>query len=310
MQSIPLGHSQLYSSRLAYGCWRIAQANDPAADLKTARAAIEAALEAGYTLFDHADIYCQGRAETAFGQVLRDMPGVREKIVIASKCGIRMSGDPTPESPYRYDFSRDYIIRQCDASLQRLGIDRIDVYQLHRPDWLMDAQEVAEAFDRLQRSGKVWAFGVSNFLPSQLDLLQSAWRDPLLVNQIEISLCQRAAFTDGSLDQCQQRSIVPLAWSPLGGGLLADGASEILDHQRSYKVAELISTLDEIAGTHGTSREGIALAWLLRHPSKIVPIIGSTRPERIRAAAKATEIALTHEEWYRLLTAARNEPLP
>jgi predicted oxidoreductase len=310
MQTLPLGRSELRTSRLAYGCWRIARTSDPAVDLQTGRAALEAALDSGYTLFDHADIYCDGRAEEVFGRVLSEMPGVREKIVVASKCGIRKSGDPLPDAPYRYDFSRDYIVRQCEASLRRLEVERIDVYQLHRPDWLMDAHEVADAFDRLHRAGKVRVFGVSNFLPSQLDLLQSAWAQPLVMNQIEISLCQRGAFSDGTLDQCQTKKIVPLAWSPLGGGLLADGASEILDHQRSYRVADLIATLDEIARAHGTTRDVIAIAWLLRHPSGIVPIVGSTRPERIRAATKATDIVLTREEWYRLLTAARNEPLP
>jgi predicted oxidoreductase len=310
MQTLPLGTSALTTSRLAYGCWRIARTNDPAADLKTARVTVEAALDAGYTLFDHADIYCQGRAEEAFGRVLEEMPGVREKIVIASKCGIRLHGDPLPDAPYRYDFSREYIIRQCEGSLRRLGVDCIDVYQLHRPDWLMDAHEVAEAFGRLHRAGKVRIFGVSNFSPSQLELLLSAWREPLVVNQIEISLCRLDPFSDGTLDQCQQRKIIPLAWSPLGGGLLADGASDILDHQKGYRVVDLIATLDAVALAHGASREQIALAWLLRHPSGIVPIIGSTRPERIRAAVKATEIGLTREEWYRLLTAARTEPLP
>jgi predicted oxidoreductase len=310
MQTLPLGRSELRTSRLAYGCWRIARTNDPAENLRIARAAIEAALESGYTLFDHADIYCDGRAEEVFGHVLGEMSGVREKIVIATKSGIRKGGDPLPDAPYRYDFSRDYIVRQCEASLRRLNVERIDVYQLHRPDWLMDAHEVADAFGQLHRAGKVRAFGVSNFTPSQVTLLQSAWPHPLLVNQIEISLCQLAPFGDGTLDQCQEKQIVPLAWSPLGGGLLADGATDILQHQRSYRVADLIATLVEIGDAHVTTREAIAIAWLLRHPSGIVPIIGTTQPKRIHAAAKAAELTLTREEWYRLLTAARTGPLP
>lgn len=310
MQTLPLGHSDLRTSRLAYGCWRIARSSDTSTNLSTARTTLEAALDAGYTLFDHADIYCAGHAEESFGRVLADMPGVREKIVIATKCGIRLPGDPLPDAPYRYDFSRDYIVRQCEASLRRLGIEQIDCYQLHRPDWLMDAHEVADAFIHLHRAGKVRFFGVSNFAPSQLSLLQSAWPQPLVVNQIEVSLCQLNPFSDGTLDQCQEKNIVPLAWSPLGGGLLADGATDILTHQQNYRVTDLLTTLDEIATAHGTSRDVIALAWLLRHPSRIVPIIGSIRPERIRAAVKATQIGLTREQWYRLLTAARTEPLP
>ncbi len=310
MQTVALGQSALRTSRLAYGCWRIARTNDPAADFQTARAAIVAALEAGYTLFDHADIYCSGAAEEVFGRVRKELKRECDRMVLATKCGIRFQGDPDPESPYRYDLTREYILRQAEQSLRRLGVDCIDLFQLHRPDLLMDPHEVAAAFAELHDSGKVREFGVSNFSPSQLTLLQSALPRPLIVNQIEISLCQFGPFESGTVDQCQELRITPLAWSPLGGGLLADGATDILRHQRSYKVAELITELDAVAETRGTTRDIIALAWLLRHPSNIVPIVGSIRPERIHAATKATEVALTREEWYRLLVAARGEPLP
>jgi len=309
MQTLALGRSELRTSRLAYGCWRIAKTNDPATDYRTGREAIIAALEAGYTLFDHADIYCSGRAEEVFGKVLRELRGDRDHVVIASKCGIRFQGDPLADSPYRYDSTRDYIILQVEHSLRRLKVEYIDVYQLHRPDLLMEPHEVADAFVRLLDAGKVREFGVSNFSPSQLTLLQTALPRPLVVNQIEISLCQFGPFTTGTLDQCQQLQITPLAWSPLGGGLLADGASDILRHQRSYRVADLIKALDDVALSRGTTRDVVALAWLLRHPAGIVPIIGSTRPERIKAAAKAASFTLTREEWYRLLVAALGEPL-
>ena len=137
---MPLGHSPLSTSRLAYGCWRIARTASPEADLATARRAVHAAVEAGYTLFDHADIYCDGRAEAVFGHVLRESPGLRERIVLATKCGIRFAGEPAPGAPYCYDFSAEYITRQCEQSLQRLGVECIDLYQLHRPDYLMDAE--------------------------------------------------------------------------------------------------------------------------------------------------------------------------
>ncbi len=310
MQTLPLGRSELRVSRLAYGCWRIARNNNAALDLQAAREAITAALEAGYTLFDLADIYCGGRAEEVFGQVLRELPGARSRMVIATKCGIRFQGDPTPEAPYRYDASREYIVQQCDQSLRRLGVEYIDLFQLHRPDWLMDPLAVAEAFRELLDAGKVHEFGVSNFTPSQVALLQNALPRPLVANQIEISLCQLGPFTDGSLDQCLREKITPLAWSPLGGGLLADGATEILRHQRAYRVADLIGVLNEVADHRGEWRDVIALAWLLQHPSGIVPIIGSTRPTRIHAAARAAQLQLSREEWYRLLIAARGEPLP
>jgi predicted oxidoreductase len=313
MQKVPLGDSKLQSSRLAYGCWRLARTGDIQQDLKTTREAVLAAVEAGYTLFDHADIYCHGRAESAFGEVLRENPKLRKKILIATKCGIRPAGEP-PGAPQRYDFTAEYIIRCCEQSLQRLSIEQIDLYQLHRPDYLMDVSEVAVAFSSLHKSGKVREFGVSNFRPSQLSLLQRAVQQKLeknlIVNQVEISLTQLAPFEDGTLDQCQALNITPLAWSPLGGGLLGDGATELLPGQKDYKPEPIVAAVDEIAAERGTSRTSIALAWLLRHPTKIIPIIGTTHPERIRAAAAAAEIELTRDEWYRLFVAARGEPLP
>jgi predicted oxidoreductase len=313
MQKVSLGDSKLQSSRLAYGCWRLAGTGNIQEDLKTARAAILAAVEAGFTLFDHADIYCRGRAESAFGEVLRENPSLRKKILIASKCGIRFADDP-PGAPHRYDFSAEHIIRSCDQSLKRLHTDRIDLYQLHRPDWLMDVDEVAVAFASLHKSGKVREFGVSNFQPSQLSLLQRAVHQKLekniIVNQFEVSLTQLASFEDGTLDQCQALNITPLAWSPLGGGLLADGATELLPGQMDYKPAPIVTALDIIAQERGATRAAIALAWLLKHPTKMIPIIGSLKPERIREAAKAAEIELTREEWYTLLIAARGKPLP
>jgi len=313
MQKVPLGESKLQSSRLAYGCWRLATTGNIQEDLKTARAAILAAIEAGYTLFDHADIYCKGRAESAFGEVLRENPGLRKKILIATKCGIRMADDP-PGAPARYDFTAEHIIRSCEQSLKRLHTERIDLYQLHRPDWLMEVDEIAIAFTSLHKQGKVREFGVSNFRPGQVSLLQRALQQKmeksLVTNQVEISLTQLAAFEDGTLDQCQALNITPLAWSPLGGGLLGDGAKDLLPGQKGYKPEPIIAALDVVAADRGTTRVAIALAWLLKHPTRMIPIVGSIKPDRIKAAATAAEIELTREEWYRLLIAARGEPMP
>ena len=204
---------------MAYGCWRLADVGEEAG----AAAAI-AAYEAGFTLFDHADIYGDNQCETIFGGVLKEVSGMRDAILIASKCGIRKSGEPNPDSPYRYDFSADYIVQSCEASLKRLGVDAIEIYQLHRPDYLCDPDEVAGAFEKLKADGKVQEFGVSNFNPSQLAMLQKACPMPLIVNQVEISLANLTCFDDGTLDQCLAKNITPLAWSPLGGGKLADGA--------------------------------------------------------------------------------------
>jgi predicted oxidoreductase len=310
MHTTRLGSGNLVSSRLAYGCWRIARAGVQTLDETTARQAVLAAVDAGFTLFDHADIYCEGRAESAFGAVLKETPALRKDMLIASKCGIRFAGQPQVSDPYRYDFSASYIVASCEGSLRRLGVETLDLFQLHRPDWLMDAEEVAGAFDSLHRAGKVREFGVSNFLPSQVSLLQGASRWPLSVNQVEISLLQLSALGDGTLDQCQAQKITPMAWSPLGGGLLADGAVDILASQKLYQPLETLHALDAMSLEKSVSRSALALAWLLKHPAGIVPIVGSINPERIRAAARATEVELSREEWYQLLTAARGVALP
>ena len=224
-----LGTSALSVSRLAYGCMRISGTWNPdhlTDELKTrGKEALYAAYEAGYTLFDHADIYGRGTCESIHGELLKESPDLRDQTVIATKCGIRFHGDPNPDSPHRFDFSADYIVQSCEQSLKRLGVDSIDLYQLHRPDFLMNPAEVAEAFAKLHKAGKVQVFGVSNFSPSQLNLLQTAMADPLVVNQVEIHLGRLACFEDGTLDQCLQHRITPLAWSPLGGGWLGEGGT-------------------------------------------------------------------------------------
>ena len=312
MKNISVG--ALSVSRLAYGCWRIAGTWDPD-EVTPERAAdglraVMAAYEAGFTLFDHADIYCGGMSETIFGRALKEVSGLKSRAVIATKCGIRKPGEPQPDSPYRYDFSGDYIIHSCEQSLQRLGVERIDIYQLHRPDYLMDPAEVANAFDQLRRAGKVREFGVSNFRPSQLAALQKACPMRLLVNQVEISLANLSAFEDGTLDQCLTEKIIPMAWSPLGGGLLGNGAKRLLPAQENYRPQPIVAALDRIAAAREVSRSVVALAWLLRHPAGFIPIIGSADPANIRDATRAVELTLTRDEWYQLLAAARTERLP
>lgn len=314
MTSTRLGKSPLTASRLAYGCWRIADPAQAGADSTdgdaAGRRAVITAYEAGYTLFDGADIYGGGRCEEIMGRTLREVAGMRERILITSKCGVRPPGSPEPHSPGRYDFSAEYIVQSCEQSLKRLGVETIDLYMLHRPDYLGDPHEIAGAFARLYDVGKVRFFGVSNFRPSLVNALQAACPFPLVLNQVEISLAQRAAFVDGTLDQCLEKTITPMAWSPLGAGLLGDGAKRLLPGQRGYQTEAVVKVLDEIAKARGVSRSVIAYAWLLKHPSRIVPIVGTTNPERIREAGRATEFAMTREEWYRLFVAAQGEPLP
>ena len=314
MQTIPVGVSLLRSSRLAYGCWRVAGTWNPAevtdASRKAGRQAIIAAYEAGYTLFDNADIYCAGEAERLFGQVLKEVSGLRDRIIIVTKGGIRPGGDPQPDSPGRYDFSSSYLISACEQSLRRLGVETIDLYLLHRPDWLADPEEVAQAFAQLKTAGKVRCFGVSNFRPTLLTALQAVCPMPLVAHQVEISLAKLDTFTDGTLDQCLIERITPMAWSPLAAGLIGDGASRLLPSQKSYQPEQFLPALDSVAQAHGVSRTAVAIAWLLKHPAEIMPIIGTINPGRIREAAKAADLELTREEWYRLLIAARGEPMP
>ncbi len=314
LPTVPIGRGQLHASRIGYGGWRLAGTWDPNAVTPekeaAGRQAVRTAIDAGYTFFDLADIYCHGVCERIFGDALRENPGLRQNLVIATKCGIRFKGEPTPDAPYRYDFSAEHIVRSCEASLQRLGLDTIDLYLLHRPDYLADPAEVAGAFSQLLQQGKVREFGVSNFRPSQLTALQKACPMPLVVNQIQIHLLHLEPFHDGTLDQCLAEQITPLAWSPLAGGRLAEANPIDLhtpDHARRSHVREV---LDQLAREYSVPRAAIALAWLLRHPSRIVPIIGSINAERILEATRALDLELTREQWYHLLEVALGQRLP
>jgi predicted oxidoreductase len=174
----------------------------------------------------------------------------------------------------------------------------------------MQPDDVAAAFSKLHQAGKVRFFGVSNFRPSHLSALQAACPMPLIAHQVEISLGQLSTLDDGTLDQCLERKMTPMAWSPLGGGQFADGAKRLLKYQEGYRTDNVVPLLDEYAAKYGVSRSAVAFAWLLKHPAKIMPIVGSINPDRIRDAVRATEIELTREEWYRLFVAARGGPLP
>lgn len=309
MQITLLGRSPLKTTRLIYGCMRIPGTWNPAeiddVRRREAFAALDAAVDAGYNHFDHADIYARGACESLFGEYLRSHPGLRERIIITTKVGIRWAGDGDARAPHRYDFSAAWIERSCEGSLRRLGVDTIDVYLLHRPDVLMNPDEVAAAFDRLHAAGKVRHFGVSNFTPSQTALLQSRLRRPLVCNQIEVHPLRLAPFEDGTLDSLLQVGITPTSWSPIAGGRLGDKAKA--DDETTQRV---LAALDAEAAALGVSRLAIICAWLLRHPACVLPIVGSRRPERIRDAVAADRVELSREAWYRIYVAARGKPLP
>lgn len=311
-------------SRIAYGCMHLSRAWDAApltaAERRQARLLVETALAQGITLFDHADIYAHGKSERLFGEVLRDAPGLRERMVLQSKCGIRLAGDPVPGAPARYDFSHAHILASVDAILARLGTPYLDILLLHRPDPLADPQQVAHAFDTLHRSGKVRHFGVSNHRAGQIALLQRHLRQPLVVQQLELSLlhhglidsgitANQAGAADsgdaGLLDFCRLHDIRVQAWSPLAGGRLADPGSG-----DTPAVQDTARLLRRLADAKDVAPEAVQLAWLLRHPAGLQPVVGTTDAARLAACCQADTVELSREEWYALLTAARGAPVP
>ena len=257
------------------------------------RELVEGCLEAGVTAFDHADIYGDYTEEEAFGRVLAEAPHLRERMTLVTKCGIRMQADARPGHRLKsYDSGRDHVVASAEASLRALRTDRLDVLLLHRPDLLLDADEVAGAFAELQDAGKVRHFGVSNFTPPQFALLHDRWPE-LLTNQVELSLTQRDVLFDGTLDQAQRLRCRPMIWSPLGGGALLRGEGRL-----AAKLAEVARRLD-------TTPDVVAYAWVLRHPSRPSVVTGSSRLERIVRAREAERLELDRETYYELLEAGR-----
>ena len=322
MKTYPLADG-LTASRIGYGCMHLSRAWDAspitADERRSAQRLVETALAHGITLFDHADIYARGKSEQVFGDVLRASPGLRAKMVLQSKCGIRFADDP-PGAPQRYDFSHAHIVASVEGSLARLGVDHLDILLLHRPDPLVEPDEVARAFDALHASGKVRHFGVSNHTPGQIDLLRRHVRQPLVANQVEISLLHLPLIDEGvvanttghayasaagTLDYCRLHDIRVQAWSPLASGKLAS-TSEFSDPA----VRDTATLLRQLADAKGVTPEAIQLAWLLRHPAGIQPIVGTTDPVRLVACAAADEVPLSREEWYALFTAARGGRVP
>ena len=301
MYHIKLGKTGMQVPTIAVGCMRIKNMNE-----KEASAFVDTALELGANFFDHADIYGGGRSEEIFGKVVS--PSMRENILIQTKCGIR-SG--------RYDFSYDHIVNAVDGSLKRLGTDYIDVLLLHRPDALMEPEEVARAFTYLKETGKVRHFGVSNQNPYQMQLLQNALDMPLCANQLQFGVMHTpmiqsginvnmynasAVVRDSSvLDFCRLNEITIQPWSPMQYGFF-EGC--FIDND---KFPELNETLERIADKYSVSKTTMAFAWILRHPAKMQPVTGTTNLTRLADCLKASDIRITHEEWYDIYRAAGNQ---
>src|SRR5476651_670373 len=271
MKTIPFGSTDLRVTRLCYGAMRISgswdKAKVDAAAIERGIRSLESAVEAGYNFIDHADIYGDTMSEVIHGLALDRHPDWRDKLVVATKCGIRFDDEP-PGTPHRYDFSGEHIRWSIDESLKRLKLERVDLYQLHRPDWLADPHDIAQALVDIHKAGKVRHFGVSNFRPSLVDAVQSALPFPLVSNQVQISLLQLETFEDGTLDQCLEKKMTPLAWSPLSQGRLAaafDAKVRLPESEHDLAaVTRLRPLLAEVAQAYGVTPLAIVLAWLMR----------------------------------------------
>ncbi|WP_172255129.1 aldo/keto reductase [Saccharibacillus deserti] len=303
MRTIKLGSSNLDVPVVAVGCMRI-----DSLDKKEAETFVQTALDEGANFFDHADIYGGGKCEEIFAEAVHMSPSVRENLILQSKCGIRQG---------QFDFSKEHILSSVDGILQRLNTDYLDILLLHRPDALVEPEEVAEAFDKLESSGKVRHFGVSNQKPMQIDLLKKYVKQPLVANQLQLSitnanmisngvnvnmLIDESVDRDGSiLDYCRLNDITIQPWSPFQYGFF-EGV--FLDND---KFPELNAEINKVAEAHGVSNTTIAIAWLLRHPANMQPVTGTMNVQRIKDCIKAGEVKLSREEWYSIYRAAGNK---
>lgn len=302
MRTIPLGTSTLEVPVIAIGCMRIGSL-----DKLQAESFVQTALEEGANFFDHADIYGKGSCEEVFAEAIQMSPSVRERILLQSKCGIR---------PGMFDFSKEHILNAVDGILKRLKTEYLDVLLLHRPDTLVEPEEVAEAFDLLESTGKVRHFGVSNQNPMQIQLLQKYVKQPIVANQLQLSIMNATMISqgfnvnmennsavnrDGSvLDFCRLHDITIQPWSPFQHGFFE---GSFLGNE---KFPELNKKVDEIAARYEVSNTTIAIAWLLRHPANMQPVIGTTNIDRMKECVKAAHIRLTREEWYDIYRSSGN----
>jgi predicted oxidoreductase len=281
----PVNAPNLALSPIVAGAWRMA---DWGWNAEQRVRWIEQCMELGVTSFDHADIYGGYRVEALFGEALALKPMLRQHMQLVGKCGIKLVGEARPEHRVKhYDTSAAHITRSVENSLRALQTDHLDLLLIHRPDALMEADDVAEAFTALRQAGKVRAFGVSNFSPAQFELLNS--RIALATNQIELHPLHLSPLHDGTLDQCQRLRLRPMIWSPLAGGALLTGGDE-----RSRRVQ---AALQAVGQRHGVSAATVAYAWLLRHPTRPHPLTGSQRLEAIREALAALKLTLDAESW-------------
>lgn len=296
MERIRLAEDLTFS-RIIHGLWRLAEWNYSKEQIL---ALIEFCLEQGITTFDHADIYGKYTCESLFGEALALKPSLRGQIEIVTKCGIKLA------SKYglkHYDTSKEHIIASVHQSLKNFRTDYIDVLLIHRPDPFMNPEEVAEAFTKLKKEGKVRHFGVSNFKRSQFNMLQSYLDFPLVTNQIEVSAYRLENMEDGTVDLCLEKRIPPMVWSPLAGGKLFTATDD--------KAVRLRATLEKIRDELGAETiDEVLYAWLLVHPARMMPIVGSGKKERIIRAVRALALPLRREQWFEILQSSMGHEVP
>ena len=293
--------NKLRLSRIVHGHWRLAQWELRGSQLLSMLSRL---IDWGVTSFDHADIYGNHSCEKIFGDALALSPSLREKMQIITKCGIKLNTDKFPDRKVKiYDYSKSHIIASAEQSLKNFRTDRLDLLLLHRPAPFFDPHEVAEAFTSLKKQGKVLHFGVSNFTAGQINMLQSYMGDKLVTNQVEISPLCLDEFENGNMDLYLKERMSPMAWSPLAGGRIFKPRDK-RDENVLAVIREIASELDVL--TH----EVIVYTWLLKHPSNIIPVVGSGKPDRIRSAVDALSVDMSLEQWYRIYIAAKGAELP
>ena len=301
MKRIKLSKTGPEFSRLVYGTWRL-MATKP--DAQEINRRLHACVELGITTLDTAEIYGLYTVEEALGAALALSPGLRNKLEIVTKAGIYV---PNPYHPERrnafYNATGARLIKSLEKSLRLLGTDHVDLFLVHRPDWLTRAEDTAAGLNELMRSGKIKAAGVSNYSASQFDLLNGLMEQPLVTNQIEFNLLHTEPLTDGTLTQCEKLGVRPMAWSPLAGGRLFNA-----DEPAAARLAAAAREMAE--RTHGATVEQLAIAWILAHPSQPLPVIGTHKLERLQSAAGASDIVLEREDWYALWQAAHGRKVP
>lgn len=291
-------------SRMAYGVWRLSQAQDHSVSAILAR--IDACLAQGITTFDHADIYGDYRCEALFGEAIKARPSLKDRIEIVTKTDIMLRSAQWPNTRVKhYDTSTAHISQSVERSLARIGVDVIDLLLIHRPDPLMNAQQLGACLDGLIDSGKLRGVGVSNFMPWDIDLLQTFMKHPLQTNQLELSLLHTAPFTNGQLAHAQQHHMPVMAWSPLGGGRLHEQAET-----PGTAAARLAPQLTALARAAGTDTTAVAVAWLMHHPVGIVPVMGSNQDSRIRCFGDAARVPMDRQTWFELYELANGHEVP